>query len=237
MPVDWIAIESALDAQGFAALPPMLTPDECAALAALYASESAFRSRIDMVRFRFGVGEYKYFAVPLPPVVDALRHDLYGRLAPVANRWKVRLKPGTAHRSAKGVNLYPATLDAFLKQCHAAGQRRPTPLLLSYTAGGYNCLHQDIYGDVAFPLQVVFLLNRVDVDYTGGEFLLVEQRPRAQSRGHALRVPQGAGVVFTTRERPAAGARGDYRVVMRHGVSTVTSGARMSCGIIFHDAR
>jgi hypothetical protein len=180
-----------------------------------------------MTRFRFGIGEYKYFAAPLPPIVDVLRHELYGGLAPIANRWQIRLKK----------NEVPSTLDAFLTICRAAGQPRPTPLLLSYQTGGYNCLHQDIYGDVAFPLQVVLMLSRLDADYAGGEFLLVEQRPRAQSRGHALRIQQGAGVVFATRDRPVAGARGDYRVMMRHGVSTVTSGARMSLGIIFHDAR
>src|SRR5262249_45789493 len=151
--------------------------------------DSLFRSRIDMARFRFGVGEYKYFTSPLPPIVQTLREDLYARLAPVANAWKVRLKPDTTSDGARrdrAKDPYPATLDGFLRKCHAAGQARPTPLLLSYTAGGYNCLHQDIYGDVAFPLQVVFVLSRLGVDYTGGEFLLVEQRPRAQSRGHAI---------------------------------------------------
>jgi hypothetical protein len=223
----WREIESSLEAQGFAGLPPILRPEDCRLLAALYEHDGLFRSRIDMARFRFGIGEYKYFAAPLPPIVDVLRHELYGGLAPIANRWQIRLKG----------NEVPSTLDAFLTICHAAGQRRPTPLLLSYRTGGYNCLHQDIYGDVAFPLQVVLMLSGLDADYAGGEFLLVEQRPRAQSRGHALRIQQGAGVVFATRDRPVAGARGDYRVVMRHGVSTVTSGARMSLGIIFHDAR
>ena len=203
-------------------------------------SNTRFRSRIDMARFRFGVGEYKYFAAPLPPVVQTLREDLYAGLAPIANSWIARLKPsryenGDTPKPSR--SEYPGTLDGFLRSCHAAGQTRPTPLLLSYTAGGYNCLHQDIYGDLAFPLQVVFVLSRAGVDYTGGEFLLVEQRPRAQSRGHAIDVEQGAAVVFATRERPVAGARGSYRVVMRHGVSTLTSGSRMSLGIIFHDAK
>src|SRR5262249_23447192 len=151
---------------------------------------------------------------------QTLREDLYARLAPVANRWVGRL-------GREGREAYPATLDGFLRKCHAAGQTRPTPLLLSYSKGGYNCLHQDIYGDLAFPLQVVFVLSRRDVDYTGGEFLLVEQRPRAQSRGHAIAVEQGGAVIFATRERPVAGTRGSYRVTMRHGVSTLTAGARM----------
>jgi hypothetical protein len=228
--VDWSAVDVSLDAQGFAHLPVILEPDECQMLAGLYPQNDRFRSRIDMSRFRFGVGEYKYFAAPLPPVVQSLREELYARLASTANRWKVRLKPDTT-------DVYPAALPDFLAHCHAAGQKRPTPLLLSYTAGGYNCLHQDIYGDLAFPLQVVFALNREGEDYQGGEFLLVEQRPRAQSRGHALRIEQGAAIVFATRERPVAGSRGDYRVSMRHGVSTVTSGSRMTLGLIFHDAQ
>jgi hypothetical protein len=228
--VEWRTVEATLDAQGFAPIPPLLTPGECTELAALYTDEARFRSRIQMERFRFGAGEYKYFSAPLPSIVQTLRVELYAHLAPIANRWSARLTASAKRR-------FPGTLDAFLATCHKAGQRRPTPLLLSYVEGGYNCLHQDIYGDVAFPLQVVFALGRAGVDYTGGEFLLVEQRPRAQSRGHAMTIEQGAGVIFSTRERPAAGARGDYRVVMRHGVSTVTSGARMTLGIIFHDAK
>jgi len=247
--LNWPSIESSLDAQGFAKLPAILTPGECESLAALYQDDALFRSRIDMARFRFGIGEYKYFAAPLPPIVRTLREDLYARLAPIANRWIVRLKPALSEtltlRQAQGERRverpsryrYPDTLDGFLRTCHAAGQTRPTPLLLSYSEGGYNCLHQDIYGDLAFPLQVVFVLSRAGIDYTGGEFLLVEQRPRAQSRGHAIAVEQGAAVIFATRERPVAGTRGTYRVTMRHGVSTLTSGRRMSLGIIFHDAR
>jgi hypothetical protein len=226
--VDWLGVEASLDEQGFAKLPVVLDPAECDTLACLYLQDAPFRSRVDMARFRFGIGEYKYFGGPLPAVVQTLRTSLYARLAPAANRWNVRLRQ--SHR-------FPDELDAYLKQCHAAGQKRPTPLLLSYIAGGYNCLHQDIYGDLAFPLQVVFGLSRAGEDYEGGEFLLVEQRPRAQSRGHAIRIEQGAGVVFATRERPIAGSRGDYRVTMRHGVSTVTEGARMTLGVIFHDAR
>jgi uncharacterized protein len=230
--IAWDAIEASLDRDGFARLPPLLSGDECRTIAALYDDDRRFRSRIDMARFRFGVGEYKYFAAPLPDCVQRWRETLYGGLAPIANRWmvrrKVRLKPDTT---------YESDLDGFLARCHAAGQTRPTPLLLRYTSGGYNCLHQDLYGDLAFPFQVVFPLSRRDVDYTGGEFLLVEQRPRAQSRGHALSIDQGTGLVFATSHRPVAGARGDYRVVMRHGVSTVTSGVRMTLGVIFHDAK
>jgi hypothetical protein len=234
--LDWPSIESSLDDQGFAKLPPILTAADCEALARLYKEDTLFRSRIDMARFRFGVGEYKYFAAPLPAIVQTLREELYARLAPVANAWAGRQgREGREPRESSAA--YPATLDGFLRRCHAAGQTRPTPLLLSYSAGGYNCLHQDIYGDLAFPLQVVFVLSRLGVDYTGGEFLLVEQRPRAQSRGHAIAVEQGGAVIFATRERPAAGTRGSYRVTMRHGVSTLTAGARMSLGIIFHDAR
>ena len=226
----WDEIRGSLDADGFARLPALLTSGDCAALAASYANDALFRSRIDMTRFRFGVGEYKYFAAPLPAVVLTLREQLYARLAPIANRWSAEL-------TKRDRPAFPPTLAQFLERCRAAGQTRATPLLLSYTAGGYNCLHQDIYGDVAFPLQVVFVLNRAGVDYTGGEFLLVEQRPRAQSRGHAIAIDQGAGVIFATRERPVTGSRGPYRVTMRHGVSTITSGARMSLGIIFHDAK
>lgn len=180
-----------------------------------------------MARFRFGVGEYQYFAAPLPAPVQSLREELYAGLAPTANRWAARLASGA----------YPPALAQFLARCHAAGQSRPTPLLLKYGPGGYNCLHQDLYGELAFPLQVVLALSRRDVDYTGGEFLLVEQRPRAQSRGHALTLDQGSGIVFATSHRPVAGSRGDYRVAMRHGVSTVTGGRRMTLGIIFHDAK
>jgi uncharacterized protein len=233
--LDWAGLETSLEAQGFAAFPALLDADECASLARLYPQDARFRSRIDMSRFRFGVGEYKYFAAPLPPEVQSLREDLYARLTPIANRWSERLDRKSEISTLK--SEFPAALADFLARCHERGQKRPTPLLLSYGAGGYNCLHQDIYGDVAFPLQAVFALTRAEVDYQGGEFLLVEQRPRAQSRGHALRIEQGAGIVFATRERPVAGTRGDYRVMMRHGVSTVTSGSRMTLGIIFHDAR
>jgi len=225
--IDWQAVGQSLDADGFARLPGVLSEVDCRAIAALYGDDARFRSRIDMARFRFGVGEYKYFADPLPERIQALREELYAGLVPIANRWMARLKTDAA---------YPATLDGFLARCRAAGQSRPTPLLLKYMAGGYNCLHQDLYGALAFPLQVVFALSQVGVDYTGGEFLLVEQRPRAQSRGHALTIERGSGIAFATSQRPVAGGRGDYRVAMRHGVSTVTGGARMTLGIIFHDA-
>jgi hypothetical protein len=233
--VDWAGVEASLDEQGFAKLPVVLDPAVCDTLACLYLQDAPFRSRVDMARYRFGSGEYKYFAAPLPPVVQSLRENLYARLAPIANKWTDRLRRKSEVRSQK--SEFPHSLNDFLAVCHDAGQTRPTPLLLSYIAGDYNCLHQDIYGALAFPLQVVFGLSRAGEDYQGGEFLLVEQRPRAQSRGHAVRIEQGAGVVFATRERPAAGARGDYRVMMRHGVSTVTSGSRMTLGLIFHDAK
>jgi hypothetical protein len=223
---DWVALEQALDAEGYAVLPPLLAPAECDDLIARYDEPGRFRSRVEMARHRFGEGEYKYFANPLPAPVQELRERLYPRLVPVANRWQERL--GVEQR-------YPAELAAFLDRCHAAGQRRPTPLQLRYEAGGYNCLHQDIYGAVAFPLQVVFMLTRRE-DYRGGEFLLVEQRPRAQSRGQAVALEQGEGLIFTTRERPVAGNRGWYRANVRHGVSRITEGVRVTLGIIFHDA-
>jgi hypothetical protein len=240
--VDWAAAAAHLDVSGFAPLPALLTPEQCASLVAMYEDDARFRKRIEMERFRFGVGEYKYFASPLPSIVQTLREQLYERLAPIANTWVARLEPDTRPKArvtggpGTHASAYPPTLAGFLDRCHRAGQVRPTPLLLRYDSGGYNCLHQDLYGELAFPLQVVFVLSRPDVDFTGGEFLLVEQRPRAQSRGHAIRIERGAGVVFATRERPVAGTRGDYRTAMRHGVSTVATGRRLSLGIIFHDA-
>jgi hypothetical protein len=227
--IDRAVVEGSLEAQGFAKLPRVLSPQQCESLAVMYSDDGRFRARIDMARFRFGSGEYKYFANPLPDLINELRHDLYEQLAPIASAWASRLRSSRPR--------VPATLDGFLKMCHAAGQRRPTPLLLSYSTGGHNCLHQDIYGDVAFPLQVVVGLSRPGHDYEGGESLFVEQRPRAQSRGFAVRVEQGEAIVFATRERPVAGSRGDHRVALRHGVSTITSGSRMALGIIFHDAK
>jgi hypothetical protein len=205
----------------------VLTPEECGGLVALYRDESRFRSRVDMARHRFGIGEYRYFAHPLPPLVDALRTHAYPRLAVIANRWMEAL--GAPER-------YPPDLEGLLALCRRHGQTRPTPLLLHYEAGGYNCLHQDLYGEVAFPLQITGFLGRRGLDYTGGEFLLVEQRPRVQSRGEVIDPEQGELLVFPTRYRPVAGARGHYRATVRHGVSRVRSGTRYTLGVIFHDA-
>jgi hypothetical protein len=226
--LDWPRIGRDLDANGFALTGSILAADECAALIALYPDRERFRSRVDMTRLRYGVGEYKYFARPLPKLVEELRAALYPRLAPTANRWSKLLDDGEP---------YPASLSAFIKSCAAHGQSRPTPLLLRYEAGGYNCLHQDLYGDIAFPLQFTCVLSRRAREFEGGEFLLVEQRPRAQSRGEAISMDQGEGIIFTNRYRPIAGARGHYRVNVRHGVSTLRAGERYSLGIIFHDAR
>ena len=226
--LDWAAIAQSLHASGFAKLPAILTPAECDDLVGLYADEARFRSRVDMARFRFGVGDYKYFARPLPPLVETLRQRLYPRVAIVANEWQQAL--GERRR-------FPPELAGLLTLCARHGQTRPTPLLLHYEAGGYNCLHQDLYGAIAFPLQVTCFLSRRSEDYDGGEFLLVEQRPRAQSRGEALTFEQGEAIVFTTSHRPVRGARGFYRVTVRHGVSTITRGTRYTLGIIFHDAK
>ena len=224
----WPAIEQSLWDRGHAKTPPLLTPDDCHKLIALYSNDEKFRSRTDMARYRFGVGEYKYFADPLPPLVQQLREQMYPLLAPIANRWMDALRIR---------EQFPATLSEFLSYCREHGQTRPTPLLLYYEAGGYNCMHQDLYGVVAFPLQLTLFLSRREKDYAGGEFLLVEQRPRAQSRGEAIPTEQGEMIIFTTRYRPAQGTRGYHRVQMRHGVSTVTSGTRYTLGVIFHNAR
>lgn len=226
--IEWETAEESLWKWGCARTPPLLTSDECAELIRVYSDDSRFRSRIDMARYRFGVGEYKYFADPLPPVVALLRAHLYPRLAPIANRWMEAL--GSRER-------YPPDLADFLGRCARRGQTKPTPLLLYYTAGGYNCLHQDVYGEVVFPLQLTCLLSRPGVDYEGGEFLLVEQRPRAQSRGEVIPLAQGEGVIFATRYRPMAGARGYYRANLRHGISRVISGSRHTLGVIFHNAK
>jgi hypothetical protein len=223
---DWASVHGQLDTRGFARLPGLLEAAECESLAALYET-GRFRKRVDMGRLRYGEGEYKYFDAPLPPDVAALREVFYEHLAPVANRWAERLRI---------VESYPPALEGFLARCHALGQVKPTPLLLRYEAGGYNCLHQDLYGAIAFPLQVVIVLSRLETDFTGGEFLLVEQRPRAQSRGEAIVLDQGDALVFPNRHRPVAGARGFHRVNVRHGVSTLRSGRRISLGIILHDA-
>lgn len=226
--LDWEALESALAENGYAHTPAVLTPEECRELIGLYPDDARFRSHIDMARFRFGLGDYKYFADPLPGIIQELRRTFYPPLAAVANRWMENL--GSRDR-------FPGQLDDFLKVCHRHGQRRPTPLLLRYTQGGYNCLHQDIYGEVAFPLQVAFFLSQPGRDYEGGEFLLLEQRPRAQSRGEVVIPEQGEAVIFTTRYRPVRGSRGYYRVNIRHGVSRMKSGERYTLGIIFHDAK
>ena len=225
--VDWEAVAASLDERGFATLPALLAVAECRALTALYADEALFRSRIIMERHGFGRGEYKYFRYPLPSAIAALRRTLYPALAPIAERWRAAL--GEAGR-------FPASLDEYLRHCHAAGQARPTPLLLKYGAGDYNCLHQDLYGDLVFPVQLTVLLSDPDADFAGGEFVLVEQRPRRQSKVDVVPLRQGDAVVFAVHHRPVRGARGIYRVNHRHGVSPIRSGERYSLGIIFHDA-
>jgi uncharacterized protein len=217
-----------LDLHAHAVLRGILTADECADLAALYAQEAPFRSRVVMARHGFGRGEYKYFAYPLPPVVAALRDTLYPPLARIANAWNEAM-----HIEVR----YPAAHEEFLERCHRAGQTKPTPLLLHYGAGDFNCLHQDLYGDEAFPLQVAFLLSTPDEDFTGGEFVLVEQRPRMQSRVEVVALGRGDGVMFPVNNRPVRGTRGVYRVKVRHGVGRVRTGRRDTLGIIFHDAR
>jgi len=224
--LDWAHIASELDAQGVAVIGPVLTRQQCEELAAVYADDRRFRSRIIMARHGFGRGEYKYFAYPLPGRILALRTALYPPLAEVANRWNAAMGIATH---------YPAAHGDFLKRCHAAGQTKPTPLMLQYGPGDYNCLHQDIYGEHVFPLQVTILLSSSN-SFTGGEFVLTEQRPRMQSRAQVVPLAQGEGVIFPVRHRPVAGSRGTYRVTMRHGVSRLRSGQRMTAGIIFHDA-
>jgi uncharacterized protein len=225
--VDWAAVASRLDARGCAVLPALLSATDCQALAGLYGDDSRFRSRVIMSRHGFGQGEYRYFSYPLPPLVAMLRTSLYPHLAPIANEWSRRL--GEDRR-------YPASLEAFLKSCHAAGQMKPTPLLLQYGPEDYNCLHQDLYGEWVFPLQLTVLLSQPGRDFTGGEFVLTEQRPRMQSRAEVVPLGQGDAVVFAVHHRPVRGTRGDYRVNLRHGVSRVRSGRRHTLGVIFHDA-
>jgi hypothetical protein len=225
---DWRGLAARLDTDGYAVMRPLLAPDECAALAATYGADEPFRSRIVMARHGFGQGEYKYFAYPLPDVIADLRTALYPRLAGIANRWNESL--GAAVR-------YPDDLAAFLDRCHEAGQTRPTPLLLQYGEGDYNCLHQDLYGEHVFPLQVTVLLSMPGRDFTGGEFVLMEQRPRRQSRAEVVPLGLGDGVIFPVHHRPVRGTRGTYRVNLRHGVSRIRSGHRHTAGIIFHDAR
>ena len=226
--IDWAQAESELDTQGCAVLKSLLSPDECRALAALYPDDAHFRSRIVMGRHGFGRGEYKYFSYPLPDLIEGLRPALYARLQGIANRWN----------EAMGIDIrYPEGHDAFLKRCHAAGQARPTPLLLQYEAGDYNCLHQDLYGEHVFPLQLAILLSEPGRDFTGGEFVLTEQRPRMQSRAEVVPLMQGDAVAFAVHHRPVKGTRGAYRVNLRHGVSRVRSGHRHTLGVIFHDAK
>jgi hypothetical protein len=225
--LDWLAIESDLDAYGCAIAPKLLSPETCRETAALYPDDAHFRSRIVMASHGFGRGEYKYFADPVPEPIVALRRRFYPRLAPIADRWN----------EAMGVSVrYPAEHETFLARCHEAGQTRPTPLLLRYGPGDYNCLHQDVYGEHLFPLQVAILLSEPGRDFTGGEFVLTEQRPRMQSRAEVAPLTQGDGVIFAVRERPVQGTRGTYRVNLRHGVSRIKSGERFTLGVIFHDA-
>ena len=226
--IDWTRVAGELNGTGAAMLERLLTAKACREIAALYGDDSRFRSRIVMARHGFGQGEYKYFAYPLPPLVESVRTALYPHLAPIANAWNERM--GVAMR-------YPAEHREFLALCHRHGQARPTPLLLRYEAGDYNCLHQDLYGELAFPLQTAILLSEPGKDFTGGEFVLTEQRPRMQSRAEVVPLRQGDAVIFAVHHRPVKGTRGTYRVTMRHGVSRLRSGHRLTLGVIFHDAR
>lgn len=225
--VDWSAVGTHLDAHGWAMLPAILSTDECRALASLYDDDLHFRSRVVMQRHGFGRGEYKYYSYPLPELIASLRTELYPHLAPIAERWN----------EAMGIDVrYPAEHADFLARCHAAGQTRPTPLLLKYGADDFNALHQDLYGEHVFPFQVVFLLSQPNTDFTGGELVITEQRPRMQSRAEVIPLRQGDAAIFAVHHRPVQGSRGNYRVNLRHGVSRVRSGSRFTTGIIFHDA-
>jgi uncharacterized protein len=225
--VDWTRVAEDLDAKGFAVMPRLLSPDQCRAVAGLYADDEHFRSRVVMARHGFGRGEYKYFAYPLPDLIGELRAELYPHLARTANLWNMQM----------GVDVqYPPNHADFLKRCHGSGQVRPTPLLLQYVVGDYNCLHQDLYGEHVFPLQVAVLLSQPGRDFAGGEFVLTEQRPRMQSRASVVPLSQGDAVVFAVHHRPVRGTRGTYRVNLRHGVSEIRSGQRHTVGVIFHDA-
>jgi hypothetical protein len=226
--LDWPDITSELDSQGSAVIGPLLTPEQCQALMGHYDDEKLYRSRIVMAKHGFGRGEYKYFAYPLPSLITELREGLYPHLAEVANRWNEAMSLDVR---------YPEDHEAFKARCHKAGQTKPTSLILKYEPGDYNCLHQDIYGEHVFPLQVAFLLTEPGRDFTGGEFVLTEQRPRMQSRAEVVSLRQGMGVIFPVHHRPVRGTRGTYRVNMRHGVSRVRTGERFTMGIIFHDAK
>ncbi|MFT4091790.1 MAG: 2OG-Fe(II) oxygenase [Asticcacaulis sp.] len=223
---DWSHFATEMNSFGCAVLPKLLTPETCDALSGLYAEQTHFRSHIHMARHGFGMGEYKYFKYPLPDIVGTLRTHFYPYVAGLANSWNQRIGSETT---------YPDTHAQFQKQCHAAGQNRPTPLLLKYVSGDYNCLHQDMYGDVVFPIQVAILLSDPERDFTGGEFVLTEQRPRMQSRAEVVPLKKGDAVAFAVHTRPVRGSKGDYRVNMRHGVSRIRTGHRHSLGIIFHD--
>jgi uncharacterized protein len=225
--LDWPAMHASLNQSGWAKTGVILAPDECSDFCSLYQDDSRFRSKIVMQRHRFGVGEYKYFKYPLPELITELRQSLYPHLAPLANEWMGNLDTDVS---------FPSTHQQFIKHCHVQGQSRPTPLVLRYETGGYNCLHQDLYGAVYFPFQTVFLLNQPEQDFDGGEFILVEQRPRSQSAAQVLDPALGEGVIFTTRWRPVRGTRGYYRVNVRHGVSPLTRGIRHTLGIVYHDA-
>lgn len=229
--LDWSRIEADLDRWGAATTGKLLTAEECRALTALYSDDRRFRSTVTMARHGFGRGEYRYFGYPLPDPVAALRAALYPRLAAVANAWA-----GRTGASGTGDRRYPDRLDEWLAECHVAGQTRPTPLILKYGAGDYNCLHQDLYGEHVFPLQAAFLLSDPGVDFTGGEFVLTEQRPRMQSRAEVVSLELGEAVIFPVNRRPVQGSRGIYRTAMRHGVSRLRSGERYTLGIILHDA-
>ncbi len=224
---DWDALRAQLDQEGRVVIRQLLQPEACTGVQEMYAREGMFRSRVRMAQHNYGRGEYKYFAAPLPSLVESLRCDLYSHLVPMANAWQERLR-----HSAR----FPTQLHEFTSRCHAAGQNRPTPLLLRYTRNDYNCLHQDLYGIHVFPLQVAILLSQPGRDFTGGEFVLTEQRPRMQSRVEVIPLQQGDAVAFAVNERPIIGSRGSYRVKMRHGVSRIRNGERFTLGIIFHDA-
>jgi hypothetical protein len=223
----WNGVEGQLEDRGYAIVPALLSAEACREIAVMYAEPARFRSRIVMQRHNFGQGEYQYFAYPLPETVERLRQSAYPKLAPIANRWRQALGQSGS---------FPDPLDAYLAQCHAAGQRRPTPLLLKYGPGDYNCLHQDLYGPLNFPLQMAILLSRPGEDFEGGKLVLTEQRPRAQSRVEVVPLRQADGVIFAVNQRPVQGTRGPYRVTMRHGVSRLRAGERYTLGIIFHDA-
>jgi hypothetical protein len=226
--LDWERIEEALNEAGYATTPPLLSGAQCASLVSLYPERERFRKKVDMTRLRFGVGEYQYFAAPLPPVVEALRASFYPHLAAIANRWRRALDESSAPLASD--------LAGFLRYCADHGQTKPTPLMLRYETGGYNCMHQDIYGEVLFPLQITIVLSRRGADYSGGEFLLLEDRPRSQSRCSAVTLELGEGIIFPASFRPIGGVRGYYRARMRHGLSPLRGGVRYALGIIFHNA-